>query len=192
MQYRDVVAPDRARRFGKNGASVPTRSRIVRHWSRRGVGYADDRVGLAYAARADVTGIAPRRRASSESVAVSRLVKGDRVAVECRRTGARKWAAYEQRVHGVFPMRRPFSGFGLDTVGNNGMCTVSLPQGLVFPGRNMRYDTYHRRGEGVGLSRRRETTGKSREETIALLTGRQFPLRGDVRARPRPQRGKGR
>jgi hypothetical protein len=111
-------------------------------------------------------------------------------------TGKNAYDRREQWLVRVFPEVRPFAGFQVrarreertttGVVDERGQLTFHMEQPGVIPARASYYESYFQLVAGSsghqvgGRYRSVETTAKTKEEGVALMEGRRFPIRGVV------------
>lgn len=194
--YQRVVQWDLIQRFPnrKNGNHVPKVKKVTRVWSLIGLGFQPQYVPAAWTALDLMTGQKPVILSTKKSVAQIRLKEGDPVGCMVSVTGKSAYDRREQWSVRVFPEVRPFSGFqvrqgsknGRGTTGivdERGQLTFHMEQPGVIPARASYYESYFQLVVGSsgnqvgGRYRSVHTTAKTKEEGVALMEGRRFPIK---------------
>jgi len=195
--YQRVVQWDLRQSFPhrKNGNHLPRVEKVTRVWSLIGLGFQPQLVPAAWTALELMTGQKPVILHTKKSVAQRRLKEGDPVGCMVNRTGKNAYDRREQWFVRVFPEVRPFSGFqvrpkantrsGRRTTGvvdERGQFTFHMEQPGVIPARASYYEAYFQLVVGSsgnhrgGRYRSVQTTAKTKEEGVALMEGRRFPM----------------
>jgi ribosomal protein L5 len=202
QHYERVVRWDRLQRFPyrENGKVVPKVTKVTLVWSLIGVGFRPAFVPAAWTALELITGQEPKRRTTKQSVAQRRLKEGDPVGCMVSVTGKKAYDRREQWLVRVFPEVRPFGGFEVrvteakedmrkakGVVDERGQFTFHMVQPGVVPARTPYYESFFplvvgSSGQKVGGRYRSvETTAGTRGEGVALMEGRRFPIRGEMK-----------
>jgi hypothetical protein len=197
--YRRVVQWDLRQRFPnrKSGSHVPKVEKVTRVWSLIGLGFQPQYVPAAWTALERMTGQKPVILNTKKSVAQRRLKEGDPVGCMVTVTGKSAYDRREQWSVRVFPEVRPFSGFQVrqggsgervkartttGIVDDRGQFTFHMEQPGVIPARASYYESYFQLVVGSsgsqvgGRYRSVHTTAKTKEEGVALMEGRRFPI----------------
>jgi ribosomal protein L5 len=196
--YRRVVQWDLRQRFPnrKNGNHVPKVKKVTRVWSLIGLGFQPQYVPAAWTALDRMTGQKPVILNTKKSVAQRRLKEGDPVGCMVTVTGKSAYDRREQWSVMVFPEVRPFNGFQVrqggvgerkartttGVVDTRGQFTFHMEQPGVIPARTSYYESYFQLVVGSsgnqvgGRYRSVHTTAKTKEEGVALMEGRRFPI----------------
>jgi len=143
-----------------------------------------------------MTGQKPVILNTKKSVAQRRLKEGDPVGCMVTVTGKSAYDRREQWSVMVFPEVRPFNGFQVrqggvgerkartttGVVDTRGQFTFHMEQPGVIPARTSYYESYFQLVVGSsgnqvgGRYRSVHTTAKTKEEGVALMEGRRFPI----------------
>lgn len=195
--YKRVVQWDLRQRFPKrkNGNEVPKVKKVTRVWSLIGLGFQAQYVPAAWTALERMTGQKPVILTTKKSVAQRRLKEGDPVGCMVTVTGKEAYDRREQWSVRVFPEVRPFNGFQVreggsesrargtkGVVDKRGQLTFHMEQPGVIPARASYYESYFQLVVGSsgnqvgGRYRSVKTTAKTKEEGVALMEGRRFPI----------------
>jgi large subunit ribosomal protein L5 len=194
--YKRVVKWDLVQRFPyiTSGNHVPSVEKVTRVWSLIGLGFQPKYVPAAWTALELMTGQKPVILSTKKSVAQRRLKEGDPVGCMVTVTGKHAYDRREQWSVRVFPEVRPFEGYkvrqphetnGRSTKGvvdERGQFTFHMEQPGVIPARMAYYESYFQLVVGSsgnhvgGRYRSVQTTAKTKEEGVALMEGRRFPI----------------
>jgi large subunit ribosomal protein L5 len=195
--YQRVVQWDLRHRFPhrKNVNHLPRVEKVTRVWSLIGLGFQPQYIPAAWTALDLMTGQKPVILNTKKSVAQRRLKEGDPIGCIVSRTGKNAYDRREQWFVRVFPEVRPFSGFqvrpkantrqGRRTTGvvdERGQLTFHMEQPGVIPARAPYYEAYFQLVVGSsgsqvgGRYRSVQTTAQTKEEGVALMEGRRFPM----------------
>jgi ribosomal protein L5 len=197
--YKRVVQWDLIQRFPHlaHRTEVPKVEKVTRMWSLIGLGFHPKYVPAAWTALDLMTGQKPERVYTKKSVAQRRLKEGDPIGCRVTTTGKEAYERREQWMVRIFPEMRPFAGFQMrpkegsgqgesrqtsGVVDERGQFTFHMEQPGVIPARAPYYEAYFQLVVGSsgthvgGRYRSVHTTGKTKEEGIALMEGRRFPM----------------
>ncbi len=192
--YQRVVKWDLLQRFPElqHGNHVPKVKKVTRMWSLIGLGFQPQSVPAAWTALDLMTGQKPVIVYTKKSVAQRRLKEGDPIGCQVTRTGKHAYSRREQWLVRVFPEMRPFSGFQVKQgensrkttgiVDERGQLTFHMEQPGVIPARASYYESYFQLVVGSsgnhvgGRYRSVHTTAQNKEQGIALMEGRRFPI----------------
>lgn len=203
--YKRVVQWDRRQRFPyrQSGNQIPKVEKVTRMWSLIGLGFQPQYVPAAWTALELMTGQEPKIVYTKKSVAQRRLKEGDPIGCKVTRTGKNAYDRREQWLVMVFPERRPFAGFevrkmkkdvldGESTakartttgiVDEKGQLTFHMEQPGAIPARSSYYESYFQLVVGSsgknagGRFRSVHTSAQTKEEGVALMQGRRFPVK---------------
>ncbi|MCD6408405.1 50S ribosomal protein L5 [bacterium] len=171
--YKENVIPALMKKFGyKNKLQVP---RLVKIVINMGIG-KDNKdtkaVESAVKELALITGQKPVITRAKKSIAGFNLRKGDICGVFVTLRKDRMYEFLDRMITVALPRVRDFSGLSPKSVDGRGSYTIGIREHIIFP--EVDYNTIYKvRGMNVTIV----TTGKTPEETLALLREIGLPIR---------------
>jgi large subunit ribosomal protein L5 len=176
--YDNVVKHDISIRYPMiiHSYDLPRIEKVVRHWSIFHIGMSADHLPSAWCALHIISGQTPERVVTNKSVARWRRREGDYVSAIVTLRGDNIYSLLDKCLNIVWPQTRPFTGFDVSLMDNNGSCTVPIMQPMLFPGLVDYYEGFVPLFSRPGLSITVHTNCTSIDIGASLLTAIQFPL----------------
>jgi len=171
--YKENVIPALMKKFGyKNKLQVPKLVKIVINM---GIGKDNKDAKAVEAAVKElalITGQRPVITRAKKSIAGFNLRKGDICGVFVTLRRDRMYEFLDRMITVALPRVRDFNGLSPKSVDGRGSYTIGIREHIIFP--EVDYNTIYKvRGMNVTIV----TTGKTPEETLALLREIGLPIR---------------